>query len=172
MIYQCVVPQFARMLGNLLAILDEAEKFAEARKFDVAVLLRSRLAPDQFDLMRQLQVACDTARLGAARLTGTEQDAPAHDDSEASLGEIRARIASVIAYLNGFAPAAFAAAAERRISQPRWNGKTLSGEEFLIRHVMPNFYFHATMVHAILRHNGVGIGKASYLGAMPFRDPA
>ena len=172
MIYQCVVPQFTKMLENLLAILDEAEKFAEAKKFDVGVLLQSRLAPDQFALMRQIQVACDTAKLGAARLTDTENSAPAHDDSEATLAEIKARIASVVTYLGGLAPEAFAAAAERRISQPRWKDKTLSGEEFLIQHVMPNFYFHATMVHSILRHNGVGIGKSSYLGAMPFRDPA
>ena len=170
MIYELVVPQFAKMLGNLLTILDEAAKFADEKKFDVGVLLQSRLAPDQFNLMRQLQVACDTAKLGAARLTDTEKNAPAHPDTEQTLGEIRARIDSVISYLHGFKPEAFANAAERRISQPRWKEKTLSGQEFLIQHVIPNFYFHVTTAYAILRHNGVEIGKASYLGPMPLRD--
>ncbi len=74
-------------------------------------------------------------------------------------------------YLHSFSPENFAAAAQRRISQPSWKEKTLSGQEFLIQHVIPNFCFHVTMVHAILRHNGVGIGKSSYLGVMPFREP-
>ena len=132
MIYDLVVPQFTKMLGNLLSILDEAEKYAAEKKFDVGVLLQSRLAPDQFNLMRQVQVACDTAKLGAARLTDSEKDAPAHADTEQTLTEVKARIESVVAYLNGFSPGDFAAAAEQRISQPRWKGKTLSGHEFLI----------------------------------------
>lgn len=86
--------------------------------------------------------------------------------------EILARIQSVISYLGSFSPESFANAAEIRISQPRWKGKTLSGQEFLIQHVIPNFYFHMTMVHAILRHNGLGIGKKNYLGDMPYREPA
>jgi hypothetical protein len=172
MIYEVVVPQFTKMLGNLLAILDEAAKYAGEKQFDVGVLLQSRLAPDQFSLLRQLQVACDTAKLGAARLTDTEKDAPAHADTEQTLNEIKARIASVMSYLRGFSPGDFAAAAQRRISQPRWKGKTLSGQEFLIQHVIPNFYFHITTAYAILRHNGVGLGKKNYLGDMPYREPA
>ncbi len=172
MIYELVIPQFTKMLGNLLAILDEAEKYASEKKFDSGVLLQSRLAPDQFNLMRQLQVACDTAKLGAARLSNTEKDAPLHDDTEQTMVEIRARIQSVIAYLGNYSPDSFANAAQIRISQPRWKGKTLSGQEFLIQHVIPNFYFHVTMAHAILRHNGLGIGKKNYLGDMPYREPA
>ena len=172
MIYELIVPQFTKMLGNLLAILDEAEKYAGEKKFDVGVLLQSRLAPDQFGLMRQLQTACDTAKLGAARLANAEKNAPAHDDTEQTLPEIKARIESVIAYLRGFSPESFAGAAQLRISQPRWKGKTLAGQEFLIQHVIPNFYFHVTMSYAILRHNGLGIGKKSYLGEMPYREPA
>ena len=94
-----------------------------------------------------------------------------HADTEQTLGEIKTRIESVVSYLNGFSPESVAAVAEQRISQPRWNGKTLSGQEFLIQHVIPNFYFHASMVHAILRHNGVNIGKTNYLGVMPYREP-
>ena len=172
MIHQLVVSQFSKMLANLLSILDESAKFAGEKQFDMSVLLQSRLAPDQFSLMRQLQVACDTAKLGAARLADAEKDAPAHADTEETLGEIKARIESVIAYLRGFSPGDFAAAAERRITQPRWKEKTLSGQEFLIQHVLPNFYFHVATAYAILRHNGVRVGKRNYLGDMPYRDPA
>jgi hypothetical protein len=172
MIHAIVVTQFSKTLTNLLAILGDAEKFAGEKKFDAAVLLQSRLSPDQFSLVQQIRTACDTAKLGAARLADREKDAPAHADTEQALGEIKARIESVIAYLRGFAPDAFASAAERRITQPRWNGKTLSGQEFLIQHVIPNFYFHVVTAYAILRHNGVGIGKRNYLGDMPYREAA
>jgi len=172
MIHAIVVAQFAKMLTNLLAILGEAEKFAAEKKFDTGILLQSRLSPDQFSLVQQIRTACDTAKLGAARLADREKDAPAHADTEQTLAEIKARIESVVAYLRGLPADAFAAAAERRISQPRWNGRTLSGQEFLVQHVLPNFYFHVTTAYAILRHNGVGIGKRNYLGDMPYRDPA
>lgn len=172
MIYELVVPQFTKMLGNLLTILDEGKKYAAEKQFDVGILLQSRLAPDQFSLLRQLQVACDTAKLGAARLTDTEKVAPTHADTEQTLSEVEARIKSVISYLHTLSPADFAVAAQRRISQPRWKGKTLSGQEFLIQHVIPNLYFHVTTAYAILRHNGVDVGKKIYLGDMPYREAA
>ena len=172
MIHTLVVRQFSKMLGNLVAILGEADKYAGEKKFDVAVLLQARLAPDQFDLIKQIQIACDTAKLGAARLAGTEKDAPAQADTEATMAEIKARIESTVAYLQGFTAQSFAGAAERRITQPRWNGKSLSGEEFLVQHVIPNFYFHVTTTYAILRHNGVPVGKRTYLGDMPYREAA
>lgn len=170
MIYQIVVRQFSKMLGNLLLILDKAAVHAEARKFDMDVLLQARLAPDQFNLIRQAQVACDTAKLGAARLADKEKSAPSHPDTEQTLAEVKARIQSVIDYLGTFSEADFAGAEERRITQPRWNGKSLSGEEFVIQHAIPNIYFHVTTVYAILRHNGVDVGKKDYLGELPFRD--
>lgn len=170
MIYQIVVRQFSKMLGNLLLILDKAAVHAEAKKFDMDVLLQARLAPDQFNLIRQAQVACDTAKLGAARLADKEKNAPSHPDTEQTLAEVRARIQSVIDYLGTFSEADFAGAEERRITQPRWNGKSLSGEEFLLQHAIPNLYFHVTTVYAILRHNGVDVGKKDYLGELPFRD--
>ena len=172
MIHTLVVRQFSKMLGNLVAILNEAEKYAGEKKFDVAVLLQARLAPDQFNLIKQVQIACDTAKLGAARLADTEKDAPVQADTEATMGEIKARIESTVAYLQGFTAQSFAGAAERRITQPRWNGKSLSAEEFLVQHVIPNFYFHVTTTYAILRHNGVPVGKRNYLGDMPYREPA
>ena len=172
MMHAIVVTQFTKMLTNLLAILGEAEKFSGEKKFDAAILLQSRLSPDQFSLVQQIRTACDTAKLGAARLADREKDAPVHADTEQTLGEIKARVEAVIAYLRGFSPDAFAASADRRITQPRWNGKTLSGEEFLLQHVIPNFYFHVVTAYAILRHNGVGIGKRNYLGDMPYREAA
>jgi hypothetical protein len=159
------------MLKPLLAILDEAEKYAPNKKFDFGVLLHSRQAPDQFDFIRQLQIACDTEKFDAARLTDTENVAPAHADIEPTLSKIKARIESVIAYLNGFSSDCFPASVELRISQARWEGRTLSGYEYLIQHFIPNFYFHVTSTYSILRHNGVGIGKKIYLGALPYREP-
>jgi uncharacterized protein len=170
MIYPIVISQFSKMLGNLSTILDKAAVHAETKKFDMDVLLQARLSPDQFNLMRQIQVACDTAKLAAARLADKEQDAPKHDDSETTLGEIKDRLQNVIDYLHTFKVADFASAAERRISQPRWKGKSLSGEEFLIQHALPNLYFHVTTSYAILRHNGVEIGKMDYLGALPYKQ--
>ncbi len=170
MIYPLVVLQFNKMLGNLLTIIDKAAVHAEAKKFDIEVLLQARLAPDQFNLIRQVQVACDTAKLGAAKLANKEQDAPNHPDTEQTLAEVKARIQSVMAYLGTFSETDFAGAAERRITQPRWKGKSLSGEEFLCQHAIPNLYFHVTTAYAILRHNGVDVGKKDFLGEMPYRD--
>ena len=169
-IHKVVVSQFTKMLGNLQAILDETAKYADEKKFDVEDLLQFRLAPDQFNLMRQLQLACDTAKSGAAKLTDTEKSAPEHVDSEKTLSEIKVRIESVTSYLDGFSPEDFADSVEQRITQPRWKGKTLSGQEYLIQHVVPNFDFHITTAYAILRHNGVNIGKKIYLGALPYRE--
>lgn len=170
MMYPIVVRQFSKVLSNLQQILDKAAEHAEAKKFDMDVLMQARLAPGQFNLTRQVQVACDTAKLAAARLADKEQDAPSHADTEHSLAEIKGRIQSVIAYLGTFSEADFAGAAERRITQPRWKGKSLSGEEFLHQHAVPNLYFHVTTAYAILRHNGVEVGKKDYLGELPYKE--
>ena len=170
MLYPIVISQFSKMLGNLVSILDKADAHAQANKFDMEVLLQARLSPNQFNLTRQIQVACDTAKLAAARLADKEQDAPTHADTETNLVELKARLQSVIDYLQAFQAADFDDAAQRRISQPRWKGKSLSGEEFLIQHAMPNLYFHVTTAYAILRHNGVAVGKMDYLGALPFKE--
>jgi hypothetical protein len=170
MIYQIIVPQFGKMLGNLGAILDKAAAHAEAKGFDVDVLLQARLAPDQFNLIRQVQVACDTAKLACARLADKEKEAPNHPDTERSLSELKVRVQSVIAYLGNFSQADFDGASDRRITQPRWKGKSLSGEEFLLQHAIPNLYFHVTAAYAILRHNGVEVGKNDYLGALPYKE--
>lgn len=167
MIHQLMITQFSKMLHNLSKLFDQAALHAEARKFDMAVLLESRLAPDQLPLVRQIQIACDTAKLGVARITGKE--APTHADTEKTVAEVKARIESVIGYLQTFSEKDFAGFAERHVTTPRWNGKWLTGEEYAVQHVIPNFYFHVTTAYAILRHNGVYIGKKSYLGDMPYK---
>jgi hypothetical protein len=166
-IHALTVIQFTKMLHNLSNILDKAAQFADAKKFDVTVLLESRLAPDQFNCLRQIQIACDTAKLGVSRLTGKE--APSHPDTEKTFIEVKARIASTVSYLESFTAKDFAESAGRKISQPRWEGQYLTGEEFVLHHVVPNFYFHMTTMYSILRHNGVDIGKKDYLGKMPYK---
>ena len=167
MIYEITVPQFIKALNNLDHILDKGAAFAEAKKFDMDVLLNSRLAPDQFNLIRQVQIACDSAKLGAARLAGIE--APVHEDKEKSLPEIKARIHDVIKFLGTLNAENFKGAEERKISQPRWEGKYLYGQEYAIQHAIPNVYFHITTAYAILRNNGVDIGKKDYLGELPYK---
>jgi hypothetical protein len=167
MIYDLTIPQFIKTLRNLDAMLDQAAKFAETKKFEMDVLLQSRLAPDQFALTRQIQIACDTAKLSAFRLTGKE--APSYPDTEKTLAELHSRIHGTIAYLETFTATDFADSAKKHISQPRWEGQWLTGEEFVLQHAVPNFYFHVTTAYSILRHNGVALGKKDYLGPMPFK---
>jgi uncharacterized protein len=156
--------QMKKMLGQLDAWLATAEVNAKARSFDSSLFLGFRLAPDQFALARQVQVCCDTAKLGASRLTG--KAAPSHADSEKTVEELRARVQATIAYLDGFTAEDFAGAATATVTQPRWEGKTMTGADYFLEHVMPNFFFHLTTVYALLRHNGVDIGKRDYLGAL------
>jgi hypothetical protein len=167
MIYELTITQFTKMLHNLSKLFDQAALHAEAKKFDMAVLLQSRLAPDQFALVRQVQIACDTAKLGVARITG--KDAPTHEDTEKTVAEVKTRIESVIAYLQSFNEKDFAGWEKRQVTTPRWSGKWITGEEYAVQHVIPNFYFHVTTAYSILRHNGVDIGKKNYLGEMPFK---
>ena len=168
MLYELTVIQFSKMLTNLDLILEKAAAYAEANKFNSEVLLNDRREPDQFHLIRQVQIACDTVKLGVARLTG--KTAPVHEDNETSLAELKARIHDVLAFLSSMSPQDFEGAKERSISQPRWEGKYLTGFEYAVQHAVPNLYFHITTAYAILRHNGVDLGKKDYLGAMPFKS--
>ncbi len=167
MIYELTIPQFQKTLRNLSHFLDKAVQLSETKKFEVDVLLNSRLAPDQFNFIRQVQIACDTAKLSASRLTGKE--APAHEDNEKSLQDVKARIEKVVSYLATFKAEDFKECETKKITQPRWEGKYLSGKDFAIHHAIPNFYFHVTTAYSILRHNGVEIGKKDYLGELPFK---
>lgn len=163
------IGQMKKTLGQLEKWLEAAGAHASAKSFDPNVFLSQRLAPDQFAFARQVQVACDTVKLGAARLSGKE--APKHADTEQSLDELRARVKSVIAYLDGFSAADFAGAATRQVTQPRWEGKFMLGADYFLEHMLPNFYFHSTHVYAILRHNGVSVGKRDFLGALSQHSP-
>ena len=167
MYYDLCVTQPIKMLTNLSAILAKAQEYADAKKFESTVLLNSRLAPDMLPLGRQIHIATDAVKLGAARLTN--KDAPTHDDKETTIPEFQTRITSVIAYLNTLKEADFQGAHERKITQPRWEGKWLTGHDYMVMHVLPNLYFHVTTTYAILRHNGVEIGKKDYLGEMPYK---
>lgn len=167
--YYATFGQMKKMLGQLDKWLDAATAFAQTKSFDPNVFLEFRLAPDQFTFARQVQLTCDTAKTAASRLSG--KDAPSHPDTEKTIDELRARIRSVIAYLDGFSEKDFEEAATRSITQPRWEGKVMTGADYFLEHAMPNFFFHVAHAYAILRHNGVSVGKRDYLGALTQRMP-
>jgi hypothetical protein len=164
--YQSSAPVFVRMLKNLSAILDRAQAHADAKRFDSAVYLQSRLAPDMLPLVKQVQIACDAAKGCMARLAGVE--IPKHPDTEQTLAELKARIATVIDYVQSFKPEQIDGSEAREIviklgpKQDRILDFT--GVSFLQAFAMGNFYFHVTTTYALLRHQGVDIGKADYLG--------
>jgi hypothetical protein len=168
MLFDYTIPASIRALTQLNVCLDKAAGFADAKKVEFPVLLNTRLIADQLPMVRQIQIACDTAKFGASRLTG--KDAPTNDDKEATLAEAKARIDSTIAYLQTFKPEDFKGAEERKVTTPRWEGKWLTGLEYAQLHVLPNLYFHVTTAYAILRANGVDIGKKDYLGTMPYKN--
>jgi hypothetical protein len=161
--------QMKKSLGQLEKWLEAAEAHATAKSFDPSVYLGLRLAPDQFAFARQVQVACDTARQAAARLAGKE--APSVPDTEKTVAELRARVKSTLAYLEGFSSADFEGAADRRVSQPRWEGQYMLGADYFLQHALPNFFFHTTHCYAILRHNGVPLGKRDFLGTLAKHTP-
>jgi len=168
--YTAFLGQFKKQLGQISHWIDLAIAHARAEGVDPDSFLELRLAPDQFPLARQIQIACDTAKFAASRLAGTE--APNHPDTEKTLEELRARTKTVIAYLDGFKESDFADVATRVITQPRWEGKTMTAPDYFREHALPNFYFHLTHTYALLRHRGVNIGKRDYLGTLTMQSPA
>jgi len=167
-LYDLTVPQLLKMLHNADAWLVAATKHAEAKKFDVNHLMKARLAPDQFALDRQIQAMCDNAKFIAGRLTGKEW--PAHPDTEAAFDQLRTRIAAVVSYLETFKPDDFAGAGDRKIVLPWMQDKWMTGDEYVAEFALPNFYFHAVTAYAILRHNGVELGKRDFLGNVPMHS--
>jgi len=157
------VDVFTHALGNLSALLEKGVANARERKFEPAVLLGARLAPDMLPLTRQVQIACDVAKNSVARLAA--QEPPRFPDTEASFEELHARIARTIDYLRGVPASALEGAETRDIKLPSGD-RTLEfkGLEFLERWAIPNVFFHITTAYAILRHNGVDIGKRDFLG--------
>jgi uncharacterized protein len=163
--YDSAVPAYLQMLGSLSASLKKAETYAVAKKMEPAALLGTRLFPDMLPLSRQIQLACDFATKGSARLSGSE--IPAVPDTETTFDELQQRIARAIDYLKNFKPAQFDGAEAREITFPTGPGKTttLTGQQFLTSFSLPSFYFHITTAHGILRMAGVEVGKRDFLGA-------
>ena len=164
-IYEAIVPVANRMLGNLSAILDKGAAFAEHKKIEPTVLTGARLAPDMFPLARQVQIACDMIKGGAARLGGV--DVPSHEDNETTFAELKARVAKVRDFVNSIPAANFAGSESKAITLKMRHGERHfdNGLDYLRYYVLPNFYFHVTTTYAILRHNGVELGKADFIGA-------
>jgi hypothetical protein len=161
MYYQAIL-QCIQMLKNVESWLDKAEEHAGAKKFDAGVLMSSRLAPDMKPLIYQVQSACDYVKGAAAWLSG--QKPPKHEDNEQAIDEVRARIRKTVAFVESVTEAEYAGAAERKVSLSWAPGKVLGGEDYLLQMTIPNVYFHIAMAFAILRHNGVDIGKMDFLG--------
>jgi hypothetical protein len=164
--YYQVVSQCAQSLKNLEVCLVRAEQHAAAKKLDDRLLITSRLAPDMQPLAYQVQSACDYVKAAAAWLSG--QTPPRHEDNEQTLGELRARIGKTVAFAESVKAADYAGADERTVSLSWVPGKIIRGEDYLLQVAMPNIFFHIAMGYAILRHNGVDIGKMDFLGHMNF----
>ena len=164
-LYDTTVPALRKMLANLSAFLAKAEAHAAARKIDPAVLLQARLFPDMFPLAKQVQIACDFAKGAAARLSGAE--VPKYDDNETTFEQLRARIAKTLAFVESCKPESFAGAEARRVSLTM-GGKAydFAGLDYVNHVAFPNFYFHVTTAYNILRHNGVELGKADFVGSL------
>jgi len=161
--YQASVPVFIRYLGNLKAILEKAARHAEARKLDPATLVSSRLFPDMLPLSRQIQLASDMAKSGPSRLAGAEP--PRFEDTESTIPQLLERIDKTVAHLKSFSTGQIDGSEERSISLNTANGPlNLKGLPYLTQFLLPNFVFHVTTAYGILRHNGVELGKADYLG--------
>lgn len=161
-LYDLTIPQFKNTLGQVQKWLDAAVEYAKTKSFDPNVLVGSRLAPDQYPLSRQIQSACDTAKFTAARLTG--KDPPKHPDTEQTIDELRARIRTVLDYIDSYKPADFAGTETAQVKLPWLEGKYILGSDYVSQQQLPNFYFHATLAYEILRHNGVPLGKMDFLG--------
>lgn len=161
--YQASVPSLIRSLNNLAVILEKGATHAEARKIDETVLIGSRLYPDMLPLSKQVQIASDIARRGAARLAGLE--APAMADNETTFAELIDRIHNTIAYLNTLTPAQIDGSEENEIVlQVGKESMNFKGMPYLLFFILPNVYFHVTTAYDILRHNGVELGKMDFLG--------
>jgi hypothetical protein len=161
--YQASIPVLVRMLGNLSTIVEKAAAHAETKKIDPAVLIKDRLAPDMLPFSFQVQTASDTAKGCAARLAGIE--APSFPDTEATFPELKERIAKTIAFLQTVKPAQIDGSEERAVTLKTRNGEIqFQGQSYLLTFALPNFFFHVTTAYAILRHNGVEIGKQDFLG--------
>ena len=162
--YQASAPRFVNMLKNLSAILDKAQAHVDAKKIEPAALLNYRFFPDMLPMTRQVQIACDAAKGAVARLAGVE--IPKHDDVEQTFAELKERIAKTIDFITSIKPAQIDGSEGKEVVlKLRGNEVKFTGMQYLFGFAYPNFYFHVTTAYAILRHNGVEIGKSDYIGS-------
>jgi hypothetical protein len=163
-LYDAAVPPFLQILGALSGLLTKAEAHCAAKNIKPEVMLSARLYPDMLPLSKQIQLACDFAAKGCARLTHSE--VPSAPDTETSFAELQQRLANTIDYVKGYKPEQFEGMEAREVKFPAGPDRTmtLKGQQFLSHFTLPNFYFHAATAHGILRHNGVEIGKRDFLG--------
>jgi uncharacterized protein len=163
--YDVTIPAMTRGLNNLSALLDKAAAHAAAKKFDSAVLAQSRLYPDMHPLVRQIQIACDTAKGAAARLAGVE--VPKHEDTEATFADLKARLAKTVDFLKTIGATQMKDAETRTIELKFPSGTwKFTGMSYVTDFVLPNFYFHSSIVYALLRKAGVEVGKGDFLGPL------
>ncbi len=168
LLHDASVFQMSKMLRNLEGWLDKAEAYAKAKAFDPETLLQARLAPDQYPLVRQILAACDSAKFLGAYLSGIE--APSHPDEEKTLAEVRDRIRSTLSFLETITPDKVEGGADREIRPSFLPGKATKGGDYLVEMSTPNFYFHLITAYAILRHNGVDVGKRDFIGSLRLYD--
>jgi uncharacterized protein len=163
------IPTFEIGLAALSAVLDKAAAYAAAKKIDPSVLLQSRLSPDMFPLIRQVQIVSDQAKNGSSRLAGVEP--PRHEDNETTIDQLKDRLARTLSYLKTIDPKKIDGSADHDITFPLGpaNKGHMKGADYLYHFVLPNFYFHLTTAYAILRHCGVDLGKRDFLGAIPMK---
>ena len=163
-LYQASVPVLVRGLTQLIAILEKGEAHAAERKIDPAVLVTARLFPDMLPLARQVMIATDNAKGFPARIAG--QEVPRYEDNETTFAELKARVEKTLAFVKGFEPKDIDGKEDKVITFKLGpNEVTFNGQEYLTGFLLPNFFFHVSMTYAILRHNGVVLGKRDYLGA-------
>ena len=163
-LYDASVPVLRQLLTSLSELLAKAEAHAAEKKIEPAALLQARLFPDMFPLARQVQIACDFAKSIPSRLAGIE--VPAYDDTEQTFEQLQARIAKTLALIDGIDPASFAGSETLQIVLRPGTPKerTISGQSYLFNYGLPQFFFHVTTAYALLRHNGVEVGKKDYMG--------
>src|SRR5262249_33440815 len=162
--YYQVIAQCTQSLMNLDTCLDKADRYAATKKFDVGVLMTSRLAPDMQPFTYQVQSACDYVKAAAAWLSG--QTPPRHEDNERTIGELRARIRKTIDFVNSVKREDYVGASERQVSLSWAPDQVIFGRDYLLQMTIPNTYFHVTTAYAIRRHNGVDVGKMDFLGSI------
>ncbi|MFF7709504.1 DUF1993 family protein [Pseudomonas sp. NPDC007930] len=161
-LYDASIAAFLRGLNNLDAFLAQAQAYAEKKQFDAGNLLVARLAPDMLPFTKQVQIACDSARFSAGRLSGAE--VPSHPDDETTLEQLRERIGKTVAFLEGLDKTLFDGPEKTIEMKFKGQTATFTSQDYLLQFALPNFYFHVTTAYAILRHNGVALGKMQYLG--------